>query len=182
MNDTNSKLLIVLSAPPEVSRTELRKILESHKAGHITIYLREADQHDYSDMIEGFYICSDKPSGSKLQFLSELRATLYDQAIVLDHGHWSFFTARCLFFFARARQKIVRTERGSFEFSLGQPVTLLAHLSHRHRHRSGSVAGLPPGTPAPFLLGIYRKTFGLAFGWSKTLLEYSWRKIFRAST
>ena len=182
MKESNSKLLIVLSAPPEVSRQELRKILDSHNSDHVTIYLREADQDNYSDMTEGFYVCSDKPSSSKLQFLSELRTTLYDQAVVLDHGHWSFFSARCLFFFARARHKTVRTERGSFELSFWQPIFLLSHLAHRHRHRSGSVAGLPPGTPAPFLLGLYRKTLGLALGWIRTMLEYSWRRIFRAST
>ena len=44
MKESNSKLLIVLSAPPEVSRQELSTILDSHTSDHVTIYLREADQ------------------------------------------------------------------------------------------------------------------------------------------
>lgn len=174
-------LLIVLSAPPEIGRRELVEILAAHDEVRVTIYLRDADRDEYADLIEGYYVRSDKPTQGKARFLSELRTTLYDEAIVLDFGHWSFFTARCLFFLARAQVKRVRTERGEFRFSFLAPITLLGHWLHRRKHRSGSVAGLPPGTPAPFLLAAYRKTLGLALGLIGTLLEYGWRRLFRTS-
>lgn len=182
MKETRSEVLVVLSAPPAISRKELIEILAAHRDARVTVYLRDEDLDEYLDLIDGLYVCSDKPGHGKGRFLSELRTTLYNEAIVLDFGQWSFFAARCLFFLARAQVKTVRTERGSFHFSLWSPITILHHWLYRCRHRSGSVAGLPPGTPVPFVLAAYRKTLGLGFGLTWTMLQYGWRRVSRTTT
>ena len=130
-------------------------------------------------LLAGCFVHSDKPSGSKRMFIRELRAHFYDEVIVLDFGQWSFYPSRCLFFFARAKLKTVRTERGTFEFSMFKPFTLLGHLLHRSKHRTGSVAGMPPGLPFPFVFATYRKTVGLAIGIARTIMEYGWRRMTR---
>jgi len=177
MNESRPELLVILSAPAAISRKKLTKILAEHDNARITVYLRIADLDEYQDLVTDLYVCSDKPVQSKGRFLSELRTTLYSEAIVLDFGQWSFFAARCLFFLARAQVKTVWTERGSFEFSPWSPFAFLDHWLYRCRHRSGSVAGLPPGTPVPFLLAGYRKTLGLVFGLAWTMLRYGWRRV-----
>ena len=176
------EILVVLSATPDISRQALTELISIHQGARITVYLRDEDLNAYLDLIEGLYVCSDKPVHGKGRFLSELRTTLYREAIVLDFGQWSYFTARCLFFLARSEKKTVRAERGAFRLSLLTPLPLLKHLAYRCRHRSGSVAGLPPGTPLPFLLAAYRKTFGLALGLSMTALQYSWRRLRQAAS
>jgi len=170
---------VVLSAPPDISRRELTELLAIHQGARITVYLRDEDLGSYLDLIEGLHVCSDKPVHGKGRLLSELRTTLYQEAIGLDFGEWSFVTARLLQFLARAQSKTVRTERGAFRLS---PLTLLKHLAYRSRRRSGSVAGLPPGTPLPFLLAAYRKTLGLAIGLTMTVLQYSWRRLSRGTS
>jgi hypothetical protein len=138
-----------------------------------------ADRSAYTDLLEHCFVYSDKPSRDKRRFIRELRGPYYNEAIVLDFGHWSFFPARCLFFLSRAQTKTVRSERGSFPFSWRAPLTLLRQWLYRRKHRSGSIAGLPAGTPAPFLVAAYRKTVGLLIGSLMTVLEYAWRRLAR---
>ncbi len=178
MKEPRTDVLVVLSAPVEIASQQLAEIRADHQHARLTIYLRETERQQFGELINGCHVCSDKPSDSKTAFLSRLRTTLYDEAIVLDYGQWSRVGARCLFFLARARTKTVRSERGNFRLS---PVSLLRHWLYRRKHRSGSVAGLPPGTPAPFLLAAYRKTLGLGIGLALISLEYGWRRLFRAS-
>ena len=182
MTVARPEILVVLSATPEISRQALTELISIHEGARITVYLREEDINAYLDLTEGLYVCSDKPVHGKGRFLSELRAILYQEAIVLDFGQWSYVTARCLFFLARSQKKTVRTERGAFRLSLLAPLPLLKHLVYRCRHRSGSIAGLPPGTPLPFLLAAYRKTLGLALGLTITVLQYSWRRLRQAAS
>ncbi len=179
MNPERHEILLFLSAPPEISRKELRAVIAENTEARVTVYLRSQHRPEYDDLLGNCFVYCDKPARGRKSFVRELRAHLYHEAIVLDYGHWSYCPARCLFFLARAGKKNVRTERGTFEFSLLRPVTLLRHLLYRRKHRSGSVAGVPAGTPAPFLVAAYRGTIGQVVGSMLGMLEYSWRLVRR---
>lgn len=174
------QVLLFLSAPPELARTEFLAVLEEHRDSRITVYIRDGHRKPLEDLLADCFVHSDKPTGSKRTFIRELRAHFYDEVIVLDFGQWNFYPSRCLFFLARAEHKTVRTERGSFVFSpLFKPFALISHLLHRSKNRTGSVAGMPPALPFPFVFAAYRKTIGLAIGIVCTILEYGWRRITR---
>ena len=175
MRNERREVLLFLSAPPEISRKELISVLAEHTEARITVYLRSQHRPEYDDLLGSCFVYSDKPARGRRAFVRELRARLYHEAIVLDFGHWSYFPARCLFFLARAGRKHVRSERGVFEFTVMHPIALFRHLSYRRKHRSGSVAGVPAGTPAPFLVAAYRGTLGRIVGSVITMVEYSWR-------
>lgn len=177
MTAQSKKILVLLGAPPEIARDQLAEIVAQHTGQRITVYMRIADRSAYTDLLEHCFVYSDKPSRDKRRFVRELRGPFYDEAIVLDFGHWSFYPTRCLFFLSRAAVKTVRTERGAFPFSWRSPKVLLRHWMYRRKHRSGSIAGLPAGTPAPFVVAAYRKTLGLAIGIGLTVLEYCWRRL-----
>ena len=172
-------VVVFLSAPPEVAREELHTILAEHEDSKITVYLRETHRHHYEDLIAECFVQVDKPTNDRRSFIQELRGVWYDEAIVLDYGHWSFFPARCLFFLVRAEKKTVRTERGPFRFSFMSPIVLLHHWLYRRKNRTGSVAGIPPGTPFPFVVALYRKTIGSVIGLTMTTAEYGWRRVTR---
>jgi hypothetical protein len=176
---SNSHLLVFLSAPPEIARVEFEAIRREHPESKLTVYVRQSHRDQYEDLLADCFVQSDKPAGSKRAFVRELRGRWFDEAIVLDFGQWSFSPARCLFFLARAQRKTVRTERGVFEFSLWQPLTLLSHLLHRTKNRTGSVAGLPHGVPFPFVFALYRNTIGLWLGVVWCGIEYGWRRMTR---
>ena len=179
MSSRDQQVVVFLSAPPEQARGELEAIVRDHAESRVTVYVRDSHRHEYEDLLAECFVHSDKPKGSKRAFIRELRGHLYDEAIALDFGQWSFFPSRILFFLARSQVKSVRTERGVFEFSLLKPITLLGHLLYRIKHRSGAVGGMPQGTPFPFLFALYRKTFGLLFGVAWCTLEYGWRRVTR---
>lgn len=179
MSSRASHLLVVLSAPPELARGELEAIIRDHPASQLTVYIRDSHRHHYEDLLTDCFVQSDKPTNGKRAFVRELRNRLFGEAIVLDFGQWSFFPARCLFFLARAQVKTVRTERGAFEFSPLQPITLLRHILYRSKHRRGAVAGLPPGVPFPFPLALYRQTIGLVLGVGWSVVEFGWRRLAR---
>ena len=178
MSADRLRLLIFLSDRPERARPEFQEILAEHPHAHVTVYLRRVHREQFEDLLDGVFVYEDKPRHTKLAFIRELRAPYYDRAIVLDFGTWDFYPARCLFFLCRAREKIVRSERGSFRFSpLAHPLVLWRHLLYRRNHRSGSVAGLPSDTPLPFPIAVYRKTIGLTLGIVWTVAEFSWRRL-----
>ncbi|MCA8957384.1 MAG: hemophore-related protein [Planctomycetes bacterium] len=173
----DSRIAVFLGAPPDVARRELGAILAEHPGARATVYLREACQKELEGTLAGCAVESDKPHGNKRAFLRGLRQPLYDVAYVLDFGHWSYWPNRCLWFLARARRRVVRTERGAFVWSSLRPWVLVRHWLYRRKHRSGAVAGMPPGTPAPFVVAAYRKTVGLLVGVVWMAVECTWRRI-----
>ncbi len=172
-----SEILLFLSAPADVAKPVLLELLHRHASDNITMYLRDCDREGLPELSTNVQVRSDKPRGGKLALIRELRRTKYEIGYALGLGHWSYWPAKVMLLKARAKQKIVRTERGDFPLSRFRPLTLAGHFWWRHKHPVGCVAGMPEGTAYPVVYSIYRKTIGCLLGVCWQVLRYAARYV-----
>ncbi len=170
----------MVSAPPQVARPHLSRILAGHADAEFTFYVRASERSSLDDLLAGHEVRSDKPGyrlpgHGRVALVRDLREQRYDLGIALGLGHWSYWPQKLAFTLARARRKTVISERGEFRLSWWRPWRLVGHFEWRLTNPVGSVAGMPPGTPLPLLAAVYRKTIGLVLGILWVLVEYGAR-------
>ncbi len=174
----------MVSAPPQVARPHLSRILAAHPDAEFTFCVRASERSSFDDLLATHQVCSDKPGyrlpgHGRVALVRDLREQQYHLGIALGLGHWSYWPQKLAFCLARARRKTVIAERGEFRLSWWRPWTLVGHFGWRLRNPVGSVAGMPPGTPLPLLAAAYRKTIGLVLGILWVLGEYGARWLIR---
>lgn len=80
------KAAMVLTSEPEQALSVARQLREGMPEASWLAFVRDDDREVLLPALVGCRICSDKPRGSKLAFLMELRRQRLDVAFVAWHG------------------------------------------------------------------------------------------------
>lgn len=152
--------VIFLTCPPEFGRGMLERVLHQFPHHRWTVYLRDEHREALASQLEGLELHRDKPTGSRLRFLWEIRQRHYALAVCAWQGESCFNRMKLVALLSGAARKLVFNENlDRFELRWERNPIWLRHLKWRLR-------GVRRSTALPFgnLLKLYTWTLGLALG------------------
>jgi len=150
MQDDGRCGVVFLTAPPDEGRAILASVRGRFPQVRWTVYFRASDRSALGDALAGTEPISDKPAGSRIDFVQSIRQRRFDLAIFAWTGHTDHNRMKLVGLLSGARHRIVYDhDIESFDLDDGVLVWL--------RHVAWRLSlGVRP------ILAMYKWTLGLA--------------------
>lgn len=165
---------VFLTAPPALAGQILADVRRRHPTVAWTVYYRASESAELDAALRGVDARSDKPAGSKLAFLRQLRAQRFDLAVIAWTGHHHYDRMKVVGLLCGARRAIAYDEHLEAFAVGGAGTAWLRHARWRPSLGGETSAWLVP------LRAAYRWTLGSLLGGTWMLARLAWRRLQRA--
>lgn len=161
MPNQDERGAVFLTAPPEVGARIIENVRTRFPTTRWTLYLRANDASALASVLDGVEVISDKPTGSKIAFLRDIRRNRFDLAVIAWTGDRSHNKMKMVGLLGAARRYLIYNENIDSFYLDSHDGIWWRHLRWR---ASGGLALMPALMSSA--IGLYKWTLGLVIGGS----------------